>query len=646
MTGYDVKMPYNGAGGLSLGTDFMQMPGMMGIGGLGSAGLGGEIDFLSMCRNMFPQTFTSSYQPTAPAQVKPEEREEKIKELDKKVEEAKKEVKKEEAAFDTKNKEKSAIEEKEKKYGFWAGIKSVGSGIAGIVTDLVCEKNEKGERVLSGKRALTSLLIGGPLVAASILCPPFGVALAAIGTVASVAQAGKGIYDMSKAKTYEDKDAAVQEMAQGVAGGVLSCFGFSAARAAQAVKAAKAAKSLVGATEGLTTAANEAATTQTVKATSALGEVLRNNTELAEVVAKNKDLMSALTVAAKDGNKANLGTLETALKNAGINDAEQIASLTGIVKSETTARDAALVEAITEELALLQKVGRDSKAAKIGMESLSELLKTTAKDGGISPELEAALAKFKTGSPEAAKALGFGSKASEAGKTITNFGIREARILKGLKGITGASPEQETVIKNAITMLENLNKKGVGINELKDTLEALQGCESVNDVTLVNAITSVLKSIKPGLVENAYAAGKGTVKAVASIPRKVASGTRMVLGNPIRETAKTTMSVNAFNAQGSNQANESVRQDQQAHTLQALDLVIAAHKDQVTKVKNVHREQLEELAGIYGISVRDDKHELKTDAQLIKEINKARDKEIADKKAKAAAEAAKTAKAK
>lgn len=634
MAGYDLSLP-GFMNGLGYGTDFSSMAG---LGGLGTAGLGGDIDFTALARMLCPQTYTPSYRPTVSTKEEVEKREEKIKELDKKVEIAKKEVIKEEAKQTEKVKEKTAIEDKNKKYGLWDGIKSVGSGIAGIVTDLVCEKNEKGERHLSGKRALTSLLIGGPLVYASIACPPFGIALAVIGAGASVIQTAKGAIDLSKAKTYEDKDAAVQEMAQGTVGVALSCFGYGAAQAARAAQATKAAKGLAVAAEGLTTAAKEAAAVQTAKAGTALSEIVNKNPEIAELLAKNTDLVSALTAAAKDGNKTNIGTLETALKNAGIEDKEQIASLIGIVKSETTARDAALVEAITEELALLQKVGKDGKAAKIGMKSLQELLKTTTEDG-ISPELQAALAKLKTASPEAAKALGLGSKSSAAGKIISTL-PRETRILNGLKGITGASPEEETVIKNAITMIENLSKKGTGVNELKDTLEALKGCKSINR-ELEIAINSALDTIKPGLVENAYNAGKGAAKAVASIPRKAVSGTRMVLGNPLFETGKTTLSVGAFTVQGSNQANEFVRQYQQGQTLTALDQAIVTQTDTATKAKNAYREHLEELAGTYNISVRDDKSELKTDAELIKEINKAKDKEIADKKAKAAAEKAK-----
>lgn len=632
--GYDLRLPYNFAGGLSLGTDFM--PGMMNFGGLGTD-LGGNIDFSALARMVCPQSYTPSYRPTVSTKEEAEKREVKIKELDKKVEEAKKEVTKEETKQTEKVKEKQAIEEK--KFGFLDVVASVGKGIIGTLADLVCEKNEKGERVPSAKRALTSLVAGGILLGLSSLCPPFGIALAVVGGVASVLQVGKGAIDINKAKTYEDKDAAVQEMAQGFAGGFLSYFGYGAAKAAMAVKAAKAAKTLAGATEGLTTAANETAAAQTAKAGTALSEIVNKNPEIAEAVAKNNDLFSALNTAVKDGNKANIGNLETALKNAGINDAEQIATLTGIVKSETTAHDAALVEAITEELDLLQKVGKDGKAAKIGMESLSELLKTTAKDGGISPELEAALAKFKTTSPEAAKVLGFGTKASAAGKTITSL-PREARILKGLKGITGASPEEETIIKNAITMLEKLNKTGAGKTELKNTLEALKECESVGG-PLENAINSALESIKPCLVERAYAAGKGTAKAVASIPRKAVSTTRMVLGNPRFETSKTALSVGAFAAQGSNQANELVRQYQQGQTLTALDDAIKAQKGKVTEAQNVLSEKIKEQAEAFGVSLHDDNGAPKSEEQLVKEIEKARAKADADKKAKAAAEKAK-----
>lgn len=649
--GYDVKMPYNFAGNLSLGTDFM--PGMMNFGGLGTAGLDTNFDFASMLSRLCQTSYSPSYRPAAPTKEEEEQRAEKIKELDKKVADAKKEVKKEEKTLTTKTDEKNAIEVKSKKYGVWDGIKSIGKGALGIVTDMVSTKDEKGERHFSpGKTALT---VG--VAAAAVLLAPLtiftigttaisvGTALAVGGAAMSAWQVGKGIYDATKAKTYADKDAAAQEISQGVVGGLLSAVGFKGANALKAAKTAKAAEGLAGATEGLATAAEGVKATKTVNATAALGEVLHNNPQIADAVAKNADLMSALTAAVKDGNKTNLANLQTALTNANIKDADQIAKVMQTVQAGGNTKDAVLIHKVDTEIAKIANPKTDLSTQESAKQKLSDLLNLSEEDG-ISKEVVAELAKVKA-SPQYGQLVGAsGNKAALAAKGRMIKGIQnEDEILTALKDLTNVSDTDKPIIQEAIAILEQLKKTGAGKEQVKTALGKLMGEEVLPNEGMLKAdVAEAIRIFKPTLKDRAYSAADHTKDGVFFLGR---TGKKVVT-HPFTDSKDFGLDVlNADNffAQSSNQANELVRQYQQAQTLTALDEAIKTQTDTATKAKNAHREHLEELAGVYNISVRDDKSELKTDEQLIKEINKARDKEIADKKAKAKAAEAKAAEA-
>ncbi len=641
--GYDLRMPYNFAGGLGLGTDFSSM---MGSGGLGATGLGGDVDFPSLLRNMFPQTFTSSYQPTAPAQIKPEERAEKVKELDKKIEAAKAEVIKEEKTQTEKTDEKKAIEEK--KFGFWDGVKSVGKGAVGIVTDMFTTKDEKGERHFSlGKTVLTAG-VAALAIGATILCPPLGVALAVGGAAMSGVQVVKGISDASSAKTYADKDAATQEIAQGAVGGLLSVLGFKGANALKAAKTAKAAEGLTGTTKVLTTAAKTAATTTENAEKAAFVESMVSTVIKEEGLSRNTKLAELISSAVKKGEAIDFPDLT----KVGITSDTQKIKIMGAVNEATNAAKNLNIAETTKDVELIAKVDAavktisnkkaGLKVMKNATQKLGDLLNLTEKDG-LSAEVVAELSKVKA-SPQYGQLLGAsGNRAALAARGRTINGIQnEEDIITTLKGLTNVSDKDKPVIEEVITILEQLKKTGAGKEQVKTALGKLlsEEMELTGEGMLQADVAEALRALKPTMTDRAISAAEHTKDGVYYIGR----GVKKVATHPFTQTKDFGLKVvNADNffAQVSNQANEYSRRKAQGEKLEALDTAIKAQADVVTKAKNARREKLEELAEIYGVSVRDDKHELKTDTQLIKEINKAKDKEISDKNAKAAVEKAK-----
>lgn len=600
------------------------------MGSMGSCGLDMP-DFSSLFRNMFPQ-----YSSTSSTQETPEKRAKKIEELDKKIEETEKEVKKEKATLEEKETEKKEVEEK--KFGFWDGVTSVGKGILGIITDMGSTKDEKGERHFNlGKLALTAG-IAVAVVGASFLCPPLGVGLAVAGAGLSALQVGKGISDATHAKTYADKDAATQEIAQGAVGGILSAIGFKGAGALKAAKMTKTAESLTSATQGLTTAANEAATTQAVKATSALGEVLRANPEIADAVTKNSELVSALTVAVKDGNKTNLGTLQTALNNAGIKDADQIAKVTQAVQAGGSTQDAALMHKVETAIKTIGNPKAGLKEKNNATQKLADLLNLTEQDG-LSAEVVAELSKVKA-SPQYGQLLGAsGNRAALAARGRMIKGIQnEDDILAALKELTNVSDKDKPAVEEAITILEQLKKTGAGKEQVKTVLGKLisEEVELPGAGMLKADIAETLAELKPTMTDRAISAAEHTKDGIYAIGR----GTKKVVTHPFTEPKSfglNVLSADNFFAQASNQANEAVRQDAQAKALGAMDKGIKDQKDKVGETKNAYRKHLEELAKIYKIEIKNDK----TDKKLSEEIAEARETERKENEAKRAKEAAK-----
>lgn len=621
--GNDVRMPYDYAGRLSLGSDYLQMQSMLGLGdysGLGTGGLGSMTDFSSLFRSIFPQY--SSPQET------PEKRAEKIAELDKKIEEAETEVKKEKTTLEEKETEKKEIEEK--KFGFGDGVKSVLKGATGIVIDLFYEKDEKGERHPSGKKTLTSLVVGGLAVGASFLCPPLGVALAVGGAALSGVQIVKGVSDASNAKTYADKDAAVQEITEGGVGAILSVIGFKGANSLKAAKMAKTASGMNAATDGLYTEAKISAAGKAVKAFVSGDAELANNEKIAPIVEK----------ALANYKKFNGIDFCAELEAAGVGKGKAIDILTHL-NVDAGAKDIALIHKVETAIKTISNPKSGSKEIRNAAQKLGDLLNLTEQDG-LSAEVVAELTKVKA-SPQYGQLLGAsGNRAALAARGRMIKGIQnEDDILATLKGLTNLSEKDKTAVDEAITLLEQLKKSGANKEQVKGALAKLLSdeVELTGEGMLKSDIAEALRALKPTMTDRAISAAEHTKDGVYAIGR----GTKKVVTHPFTEPKSFGLNVlraDNFFAQVSNQRGEARREVAQAKTLDAMDKGITAQKDTVTKAKTAYRQKLEELAGIYKINVRNDKHEPKSDKKLSEEIADAREnerKEIEAKKAKEAA---------
>lgn len=629
---------------LGNGMDFLQMQSMMGAGGLngfgagglGTTGLGGDIDFPSLLRNMVPSLFTPAYQPTAtaPVQLKPEEKKKKIEELQTTTAEAEKSLatakleltESNEAETDLKGKEFTASD----------AVGSVIKGTLGMVTDLFCDKDAKGERHFSLGKTMLSVGAGAIVITATVICPPLGTALAVAGAGLSGMQIAKGLSHISNAKTHADKDAAVQEMTQGVIGGALSFMGFKAASALKAVKNAKTAETLSGATNGLTAVAVEAGKANTVT------EVVK-----AHGLAENAELLKLVADARKAGKPISVSDLYA----TGITDGKQSiqlhqelnAALKAAQTAEATTQDAGVLSAINREVGFLKAAGTDAKAAKNAKEALSALLKLTTKNG-ITPETEAALARIKMDYPEIAKELKLLSSSRTQVALVKDMAGREQGILEGLKGIVGASEKEQAIIEKATTLLANINNKGADRAELLASLKELQRCESVGG-ELEISIRSARNALATTAGESLKAAGRSMVNGAFSASERVVGAAQRVVNVSNEEFLLNSRRVGTALPQAFNQLSESVRQQTQTLQFAQVEKDIKDKKEAVATATTKHDKAKRELASLYGINIKDSQGKLKSVEELNKEVIIAQAGKEAAQKVLAEAEKEKAAKA-
>lgn len=644
--GNDFRVPSNFLGNMSYGTDFMQMQSMLGtsgLGGFGTAGLGNDFDFTSLFRNLLPQ-YTPSYQPTISTQttqVNSKEREKKIEELDNTSIEAEKEVKTAEHKLEeSKDAEKTL---KGQEFGLWDTVKNFGIGVGAVVTDLVCEKNEKGERALSLKKALTTAVVGGAVLGGaavvSLLCPPaaplIGYGLTAVGAALSVKQVTSGISGISNAKTYADKEAAMQSIGEGLTGGALSYFGYGAIKAAQAAKAAQTGEAVVAATKGLTTVANEAGKASLVT------DVVKANG-----LTENAELLTLVSEARQSGKSISVADLF----RAGVTDGKQSIKLhqelnAALKTAETagaTAQDAGLLSSINREAGFLKAAGTDSKAAKNAKESLTALLKLTTREG-LTPEMEAALAKIKADFPEIAKELKLGTHQAQV-KLINDMAGREQGILDGLKGITGAGEKEKEIIEKATKLLANITKGGVDRTEILATLKELQGCESVSGPLEVQII-SARKALATTAGQALKATGRKVLDGASETPELLAGTAKRIAAGYKDQVGLNARNVRNLLPQAFNQIGEEARGKAQALQFAQIEKDTKDKTEAVAEATKQHDKAVKELASLYKVDAKDSHGKAKSIKELSNAITIAKAGEAAAKAVLAAAEKEKAAKA-
>lgn len=646
--GNDFRLPSNFLGNMSYGTDFLQMQSMLGTGGFGGYGassLGTDFDFGlfgNMLQSLYrPSISTTAASTAASTPLKPEERENKIKELDKTTVESEKEAQKAEVELTESKEAETALLKGKEEFSGSDAVGSVVKGAVGMIADLFCDKDAKGERHPSlGKTALAIGLGALAVATAPLTLPVVGVS---IGTVLAVAGGGYSAYQVAKgasvlnnAKTRADKDAAVQEMTQGAIGGAMTFFGYGAAKALQAAKTLKTAETLTGATKGLSIVANEAGKASTVT------EVIN---------AKGLSDNAKLVKLASDARKAGKPITVSDLFGIGFKDAKQNFALheelnAALKASETagaTTQDTGVISAINREIRFLQAAGTDSKAAKNAKESLSALLKLTSKDG-ITHETEAALARIKADYPEIAKELKLVVGRNAQGATVKDMAGREEGILAGLKNITGANEKEQAIIEKATGLLTNINKKGANRAELLATLKELQKCESVGG-ELEITILSARKALATTAGESLKATGRSMANSAFAIPGRVVGAAEKVVNVSKDEFMLNVNRTRTALPQAFNQLNESLRERAQLAQFAQVEKDIKDKKEAFAQATTKHEKAVRELSTLNGIDIKDKNGKSKSIEQLNKEIIIAKAGKEAAQKVLAEAEKEKAAKA-
>lgn len=577
--------PLSFTGGLNNGLDFMSMPGAMGPGSLGG------LDFASMLRNYFGSNYTPASSSTETTKMTPAQREKKIEELDKKSEEAEKAVTTEQTKLEEKEDAKKAVTEENN----YSVITSIGRGIKGFFTNMLCEKDSKGKNRLSPKK----IAIGAGLITLSVLFPVAGTALAVAGAAASGYQIAKGASRLIDAKTGAEKGLAIEEMTEGAVGAAFTFAGVKVARSVRAAKAAKDARAAESAMEGLNTAAKNAATKN------AIVERIPMN-----AIENGREVYTLRTV--RSATPANV---------------------------EIAAQDAELLAALKTQIGILRDSKGSARAIKNANNTIRALLQQTTKDGGISPEMELALTKIKTDSPEIGGCLKARHKASGAPKTVNDLGGRETNILASLRRIQPKTDADKTLISEAIELLSNMNKSGADRAKLITTLQELQKSESLGGVLKVN-LADAESSLAPSLVDGAKARISGAVDSTIALPGRAFRGTARVLAQPFNKTKvfgrNVINTLNPFSQQGSLDNNSITTGLMEARFAQA-DKAVTEQKDAVAKAQNKQREAVEALAKLHKVELKDD-HGLKSVEKLQSEIMAAREEEKTAKEALAAAQ--------
>lgn len=204
-----------------------------------------------------------------------------------------------------------ASKPKEKKMGFLDGVGHFFKGAAKAIGGAVCSiipGASVAAKALGWKDApsfsIKNALIAAGTVALCIVCPPAGVAIAAVGVAAGTVKVGKGVYELATADTKEEQEAACEEMGAGtlevglsVAGakaGLKSCGNTSAALSEEGVSVLTKAKN-VG--SGMLKDTGESLTRNTGKLGVNISENLKDTTG---ITAKAKAIKNGVVDTAKE----------------------------------------------------------------------------------------------------------------------------------------------------------------------------------------------------------------------------------------------------------------------------------------------------------------------------------------------------------
>lgn len=642
MSTLDFQSLMSYGGGWGCGPSSFSTPYFMGAGGSGSG-----IDYSKLiCSMMSQYSSSSSTSSSDSSKLTPEEREKKLaEEIDKaeeKIDTAKAEVKKEETALEEKTEAKKAEVGREYGWGDW--LTSVGKGATGILTDMVCDKDEKGNRhpsftkflktgvVVAAGVGLAAVAASGIAIAGVALAPIAGAVLTTAtvaGGVLSAAQIGKGIADKGSAETFAAKDAAVQEITEGIVGGALTVLGFKGAGLLKGAKVEKAAMKLNSAIDGLKEAPIARLAARNSAVENAVMSVVKEqglaeNAKLIEIL--NESIKTTKPLTYKDFDAAKVTNVAKKIKI--MKAFQKATSENPIPNVSQTAEDVEAILAIEIQAKILQAPKNSSGTIKHASETLTKLLQLTSKDG-ITPELAAELERLQQ-TPKIAKLLKLtGNKSVKVGKMVNDIGGIESGVISALKRANVTSPADKALVTEALEMLSNLEKTGADSEKLIAALKGLKESKTLSLDTLSKInLDEAIAALAPKAIDTVKAMGRRAIGEVVSTPRKIARLTKQVVTYPAREKGEAALVAarsSIITPQSSNMLSEIQRQVRQQARLAELEKGIKDQTGKTNTAKSNYGEKVIALAKIYKIELKDDKHEAKTIAQLEKEIAEARD---------------------
>lgn len=589
-------------------------------------------------------TSETSSTPAKPKTAKErKELEEKIEALQGKLETATEEVKKAETNLNTTQEAQKADDGKEYKSGSF--LSSVGKGIKGFFTNLVMTTDEKGEKHVSvGKALLTgaAVVVGGlALTALAPVAVPLlgGVTVGGLATAAGVGlgahQVIKGAINYSEAKTFKEKDLAVQEATEGGIGLALTGAVGIVGKLANFLKFTKAANTVADTTEGLKVIANGAGKLK------AVASLLESNG-----LAENKGLAGVLAKALKIGEvpvKRHLAKVSAAFKMYKKGSGELYGKLGAAFKAGMSEADEMALGLIQNQVEVMAGSAGNARKAAQAREALSALFRQTSKANGISPQLEAALAEAgKT--PEVGKLLKLtAGSASSVSKTVTNLQGKDL-ILKSLARITPSEANQALIAK-ATELLNSLSSGGANRKELMAVLNELNKAKLIDGGLLSSAADSIRLTLGGALTSGARGAVSGVKSAPGRVRNGVASLATTINENRTPIALGTATSGAAFTLLAGKM--------NRAATLSAQETILAEHKkevnaknDALAAAKNKELKLVQKLATLNGIGLKnEDRKEAKTTAELISELEEVKADKATAQKALAEAEKAEKEKA-
>lgn len=210
--------------------------------------LSGGFDFNNILGNYnFRNIFGPSYYPNSYAggSTAEDDRKARKKDIEKYNKEIKTETEKVEKLKPIKENNEKKLKEMtksdEKEFGFKGWMKGAWNGLKNSTIGLVCDRDENGKHHFNWKKAaitagVVGLAIGADILTGGALTPLLLYGGAAIG----LKQTAEGAINYSNAKTYAEKERAVEGITEGAFTAITSAFGGEAALSAG--RAAKAAK--------------------------------------------------------------------------------------------------------------------------------------------------------------------------------------------------------------------------------------------------------------------------------------------------------------------------------------------------------------------------------------------------------------------